>query len=388
VMVAYDAEKWRQEEKARLCNSESQTRYRAELDKQMVLNQSVAQQKLNAVHGGPPDVDAQAVIAARNRELDLLDEEKKSKLREQLLANASEDIKTIARRKQREELLARREKEDMQKTIAENNANEHDVQVATKRSHTRRRHAMLTQVEAARESRARRKEEDRQADRECIAENERVADIRDAKTAALKEARLARIQKVMNTIGAKLQASEEEHEAAIEERVTRDCAEMDRQHSEAIERKRLNHSDATKELVAVLGRQVEFKGLAKEDEQVSKQTQAAIVKKRFDDGEIEEAAKLAKRRNSRATLDAALIGQIREQIVIHPEDFGSGERHRRFELAYNKKTLDHMCKEGWRPDCTDILLRDAGDRGKLGHNLSIPRFEGTLHPLELQSEDL
>jgi len=382
VMIAYDAEKWRQEEKARISEShfDDQARYRGELDNQMdFVQQCIEQEKEDG------RILRQEMIEQeeRNKELDRLDEEKQQKRREKLMANEQHDMENMAARKKRHEQRTKHDLQEMRGTIRMQGVEDAQKQAVAQEELKCRNADANFQTQIAREQRSRRKQEESDADLECIAENERRADERDFRDKSVKDARMAKIHKVMNTLGKQLGKSIEQHDFELEERVRKDVAESERRKDEEIERKRVQREKDVREMNAGRVQQLEERDQMKVEEKVKDYRQRLIFKTRFEEGEVEEATKVASRRKARSDQDHALVDQMREVIPVHNEHFGHDAKSKKVELALNKAFVAQMDKDGWRPEHTKTMLEGADDTGRLGHHLSVGRYEGPIHPLEI-----
>lgn len=123
-------------------------------------------------------------------------------------------------------------------------------------------------------------------------------------------------------------------------------------------------------------------------EKEADQRQLEIFQKQHEDGTEEDKQKAEKARKARQDLDVALIGQIRESMPVHPLRFGTTQKIRQTELAYNRLLFEQMSKMGFRKEHTDSMLGMATDKGKIEYFGSVGRSDEPIHALEEQVLDV
>mmetsp|Transcript_7032 Transcript_7032/g.20003 ORF Transcript_7032/g.20003 Transcript_7032/m.20003 type:complete len:84 (+) Transcript_7032:58-309(+) len=75
------------------------------------------------------------------------------------------------------------------------------------------------------------------------------------------------------------------------------------------------------------------------------------------------------------------------QLQVHPRNFGITDVTQQTDVAYNRALFEHMHSEGFLPELTSKMLKDGPQRNKRDPFPSVGRYEGPIHPLELQEAD-
>jgi len=203
------------------------------------------------------------------------------------------------------------------------------------------------------------------------------------KGAALK-ARMDQIDRNVKTLGEEIAKRDAKMEKDLKDQIERVQAESDRLSREDAERRRREHKRRTDEMLEKLDEQVIERRERSLIDKVESKKQAEVWQKQHEEGEQKEREKEAKIRQTRADLDATLIDQIRENVGVHPRNYGMTKSTQQVDLAYNRVLFEQMASEGFRTDVTEKMLHKARDSGKTDPYPSVGRYDGPIHPLEEQ----
>lgn len=243
-------------------------------------------------------------------------------------------------------------------------------------------------VQAAREEKVRAKEADKAAD---VAAMGAFAEELDRRQFAKEEAerkRQERLTMIASTLGHALGESIGVQEAKLEVRIAKVVAERDKANVAEQQRRREVFVRRIKECHVARQRQVAEKNEVAAMEREVNRNQAEIFRTQRLEAETQEREKQAKSRKARQNIDETLIQQMREQLGVHLEHFGITPAEQRTEVALNKEFFQHMVAEGFAVEQASTLLKAAKDTGKLAPNPSVARYEGEIHPLELEEPPL
>merc|ERR1712072_571895 len=141
-------------------------------------------------------------------------------------------------------------------------------------------------------------------------------------------------------------------------------------------------------MVAIRFKQMEDRHRDDAQEKLDGENQAKKYRQQLEEMRQEEAAKVEARRKAREDQDVDLINTIRIRAGIHEQHVMMTPRNKKTELGYNKAIFEQMRKEGFMVDSIDALYANPGKdhhpEGKLCTFPTIPRYNGEIHPIELE----
>lgn len=226
--------------------------------------------------------------------------------------------------------------------------------------------------------------------KEVVAAQKAMDDAEGAGRKAVQE-RMDRLDRLSATFGAALKEREEKAEAALQASIKRVQEEGERASKEDAERRKREHDRKVNDMLVVRAKQVKEAGKqAILDAEAGKQ-QAEVFKQQLAEGIAMDEAKKEKARKAREDQDRYLIHQMRSQIATHPLQFGMTDDTRRQDIAMNREIFEQMAHEGFEEDLTKSFLKfkmDKGRSGKLDPLPSVPISDAVIHPLEQHAPDV
>merc|ERR1719433_568286 len=228
----------------------------------------------------------------------------------------------------------------------------------------------------------RRKKAEQEESRRIAVEQVKAMDKNEADKGAALKARMDTIERNCKTLGEEIAKRDAKMEADLQNEIRRRQEESDRLAREDAERRRGDQKRRVDQMLQKLGEQVTERKERSLIDQEASTKQAAIWRQQYEEQVQKDTEKQAARRQARADLDAALIEQIRENVAIHPKNYGMTSSTQQVDLAYNRVLFEQMASEGFRDDVTHKLLEKARHSGKRDPFPSVGRFDGPIHELE------
>jgi len=248
--------------------------------------------------------------------------------------------------------------------------------------------AAKEEMRMAMEEAAARKKAKEEAERTYVAEQQADMDGKEAANRAAVQARLDQIDRNCATLGAEIAGRDARAEAQLQESIRRVLEESDRRAKEDTERRRSEHKRKTTEMLNTLDEQCRERIQAAEKEREEGLEQARIFKEECEAGLAKDRADEERRRKAREEMDERLIGQMRSQLAVHPRNFLVTGATQDREVSYNRSMFEVMQKEGFMNEITGKLLSRPHKKGGIDPYPSVARYEGSIHPLELEEEEV
>lgn len=384
LIVAYDSEKYRQEQDAHL-EKKKMAKAKAMLDAQMVEVNAIREAEAADKSREKDDMDHQ--ISENKR---ILAAEEEVEHRKRMLTKQANDEMTLALQERSRQAAARkkRQEEDMTRWLANEKQRQEEEDVATKEAHALKCKLARESMEAAAQEAERRRLAREDEERRIVAEMVRVMDSNEAKKRAELQAREDAVAARMACVGEQVAKRDREEEQALEERLRKAQEEGDRLVEADQRRRESEHQRKVQEMKDVRSQQIAEKGRDGIAEKEADRQMAERWRKQFEDGKAKDKAAEDKRRHARDELDRTLIAQIRERHAMHPQHYVMTPQVQQTEICMNRALFEAMEKDGFQPPITQSLLKSVGKFSKLDPFPSVGRYEGHIHDLEFHDPPL
>lgn len=384
LIVAFDAEKYRQESAGDLGAVDRQKRgkFRGWLDGQMADQHEARGREADARNREREEMSAQV---AENKRHEQAEKDVESAKKEQVRQATLEMGLRLEKRKVKLESKKAKESEELAVWLAADRAQSEKEQTEAKAKHVEKCRVAQEGLAAARREKAELRERENKQERAMNEEAIRVSDEREAKKIAEVKAREERLEKIAATLGEQVANGDAEKEREIEERVARVQAESTKLAADNARAKQDAFDRKNRQMVLDLDSQVKevrSRGVAEKEADAK---QAKLWKKQHEESEEVERQRALKAKQARASLDNQLVKQMQETLETHPMQFGMTAQAQQRELAMNRRLFDQMAAEGFYGDVTAMFADRASDKGRLVPFGSVAQYEGPVHPLELKA---
>lgn len=387
MIVAFDSAKHRQEEAAfqKAGKGSHHAKFKGVLDNQMEEFRMLKEQEAADKRREREDMSA---LLAENKRLEQAAQE--AEHRKKSIQQKSNDEMTagIVERRRKEQQKKQREQEQMLSWLESEKKKKEEEEIANKELHALKCKVARESLDVAREEAARKKKAEQDMDVAIAAAQVKAMDNAEANNKAGVQARMDQIEKNCSTLGAEIAGRDARIEAELQEKIKRVQEEADRVSKEDRQRRATNHAKKVQEMVATLDDQMRERELAKVADKEADLKQAIKFKEEFEEGLRKDKAAEEKRRKARENLDGNLIAQIRANVAVHPKNCLVTHESQKVDLAYNRVLFEQMASEGYREDVAGELLGKARHGGKLDPFPSVGRYDGPIHPLEMQVPDV
>merc|ERR1712232_401859 len=365
MIVAFDAAKHMEEEEAfeQSGRLEVHARFRAVLDAQMDELRDVRAGEAANKQKEIDDMQAQIQENLRIHEAEhAREEEKLDKMKKD---NAEMTVK-LEQRRQKEIQRKQKEQDDVTAWINAEKARQEQERRDNAEEFARKCAQAKKEMDETLAASAARKAAQKAAEKkEVVAAQKAMDDAEGAGRKAVQE-RMDRLDRLSATFGAALKEREEKAEAALQASIKRVQEEGERASKEDAERRKREHDRKVNDMLVVRAKQVKEAGKqAILDVEAGKQ-QAEIFKQQLAEGIAKDEAKKEKARKAREDQDHYLINQMRNQIGVHPLQFGMTDDTRRQDIAMNREIFEQMAHEGFEEELTNSFLKFKMDKGRSG----------------------
>eukprot|EP00927_Polykrikos_kofoidii_P068145 TRINITY_DN63526_c0_g1_i1.p1 TRINITY_DN63526_c0_g1~~TRINITY_DN63526_c0_g1_i1.p1 ORF type:complete len:636 (+),score=171.18 TRINITY_DN63526_c0_g1_i1:54-1910(+) len=388
LIVAFDAEKHRQEEEAFLATGKkaNHAKFRATLDGQMDEMRATRAREAAQKQQDRDDMLAQM---EENTRLEAKEAEVKENKRV-IMQKANDDMTGfIQERKAKTDAKKQKEQNDVlrwmdnEKARVERERQEKAVEYAQKCKTARE------ELDLARDLAAKIKREEKEEEKKLVFQAQEASDANEASKNKAIADRMEKMEELSRVFGAAIAKRDAEESAALEAQIKKVTEEGERIAKEDAERRRTEHEQKVREMLVARAKQVKEREVFTAQEKVENVNQMKIWKKQAMEANQKELDACEKRRKARAELDEALIEQIRGNVVVHPHQFGMTEQIQKRELALNRVLFEHMASENFHEKVLTGFLDKAKDRGaKTDPYPSVGHYEGPIHPLEIKENDV
>lgn len=384
LIVAYDSEKYRQEQDARL-DKVKLAHAKALLDTQMIEINTIRDAEAAALRKEKEDMTFQI---EENKRIFAAEEEVEH--RKRMLTKKANDEMTLAIQERNRQAVARRKRqeEDMTRWLANEKKKREDEEQATREEHARKCKQARDDMEAAAQEAERQRLQREEDERRLVAEMQRVMDANEAKKQAELKAREDAVAARMASVGEQVAKRDREEEQALEERLRKAQEEGDRIVEADMQRRESEHQRKVKEMNDTRAKQIADAGRAGVAEKEADRKMAERWRKQLEDGKAADKAKEDKRRMAREDLDRDLIAAIRERKAMHPQHYIMTPQVQQTEVCMNRALFEAMDEDRFQPSITQSLLTKVGKYNKLDPFPSVGRYEGDIHDSEFHDPPL
>eukprot|EP00929_Paragymnodinium_shiwhaense_P113741 TRINITY_DN82042_c0_g1_i1.p1 TRINITY_DN82042_c0_g1~~TRINITY_DN82042_c0_g1_i1.p1 ORF type:complete len:601 (-),score=202.85 TRINITY_DN82042_c0_g1_i1:174-1976(-) len=389
VIVAYDSEKYRQEEEGYIMGGkhEETAKFRRVLDGQMDELRALREREADDRRREREDLEEQIRENKRIAE----DEHAMEEHRKNMMKKANDEMmQTIDKQKARQK--AKRDKEqrdvlnwmEMEKQRKEREAKEAAEMYAYKCKTAKEA------LQRAREEAELKKQQQQEEERRMCKEMEAAMDAAEAGGRQAVADRMSRIEELGRTFGAAIQKRDEEEEARLQASIKRVEEESERLAKEDAERRKNDHNRRVKDMIDTLDRQMKERHEAGKQDKIDDAKQLQIWATQVAEGHRKDREEKEGKERARAALDKALIQQIRDQTVVHPLQYFITPGVQKTELAYNRALFEQMSSEGFYDGHLNSFLSKATDKGtgKTDPYPSVGPSKLPIDPLEIPEPDV
>jgi colicin import membrane protein len=390
MIVAFDSAKHMEEEEyfERSGRDEVHARFRAVLDAQMEEVRELRDQEAANKQKEIDDMSAQIKENTRIKEA----EEKKHGDKKALFKQANDEMTLkLEQRKQREQQRKQKEQDDVLNWVNAETARQDQERKDNAEEYARKcaeNKKEMDELQAA--SRARRAAQ-KAAEKQEVVASQKAMDDAEGKGRQEVADRMARLDHLAKTFGAALAERNEKEEAAQQARIKRVQEEGERLSKADAERRKSEHERKVKDMLVVRAKQVKAKGEQDLLDIEAGKRQKVIFQQQLEEGLAKDEAKRQYLRKARADQDLYLVDQMRNQLGVHPLQFGMTDHTKRQDIAMNREIFEQMAHEGFEEELTNSFLKfktDKGRTGKLDPLPSVAVYDADIHPLEQYAVDV
>lgn len=386
LIVAFDGMKHKQEDDAfyKAGKAASVAKCRARLDEGMAEANAFREQEAEDRRQERADMLA---MVEENRMLKEAEHNAAEEQRAEMRKITDDMLRGIEMRKQREKDRAKREEQNMTDWLNNEKQRKQEEDRLQSEEFARKCGLAKAEMKAAMEEAKRRKREQEEFERAYVAEQQKGMDNKEAANKAAVQARMDQIEKNCSTLGAEIAGRDAKAEKELQEKIRRVQEQADRDAKADAERRKNDHNRRTRDMLNTLGDQIKVQkeqaALDKEEER----KQARKFKEQYEEGVAKDQADAEARKQARAKQDDTLIKQMTDQLQVHPRNFGITKITQQTDVAYNRALFEHMHHEGFMADLSSGMLSHGQHKGKIDPFPSVGRYDGPIHPLELQEVD-
>lgn len=386
LIVAFDGFKYKQENDGfqNVGRANAHSKFRATLDQQMDEINTLREQEAEERRRERDDMLA---AMEENRRLKEAEEAAQEAQRIRVKDITDEMLQGIEARRQREKDRVKREEQQMTAWLENEKRRKQEEDRRLAKEHAQKCEQAKAEMLAAIEDAKRRKKAREEAEKAYVAEQQKGMDDKEAANRAAVQARMDQIERNCATVGADIAARDAKAERELQEKVRRVQEEADRAAKEDAERRKSEHDRKTRAMLASLDEQCKQRDVQARADKVENTKQAQRFKEEYEAGLAKDRAEAEARRLARSKLDETLVDQMRAQLQVHPRNFGITCTTQQTDVAYNQALFEHMRSEGFLPDLTGQILSHGPHRGKRDPFPSVGRYEGPIHPAEMQEVD-
>lgn len=222
-----------------------------------------------------------------------------------------------------------------------------------------RKKVALEQLAAARQRKQQARQGELESDRAILATMQLEPQARQLLPSDIIAARRAHVDHVMATLG-----------TDVAERLAREARSSDerddREHEEGIRKRNEDHQqrlaaqqERVREMLETRSRQLRDGHPEKGLERAADLRQVEVWKQQLAESMTEERERVAKARRMREDMDASLREQMIQTACVHPSELGVSMQQKQRELTINRRRLQQIMDEGFRPDLTSTVRWQA-----------------------------
>merc|ERR1712232_129063 len=390
MIVAFDAAKHMEEEEAfeQSGRLEVHARFRAVLDAQMDELREVRAGEAANKQKEIDDMRAQIQENLRIHEAEhAREEEKLDKMKKD---NAEMTVK-LEQRRQKEIQRKQKEQDDVTAWINAEKARQEQERRDNAEEFARKCAQAKKEMDETLAANAARKAAQKAAEKQEVQAAQKAMDDAEGANRKAVQDRMDKLDYLAKTFGAALQEREAKEQAALGARIKRVQEEGDRASKEDAERRKREHDRKVNDMLEVRAKQVKEAGKQAILDAEAGKKQAQIFRQQLEEGLAKDEAKRQKLRKAREDQDHSLINQMRNQIAVHPLQFGMTDHTKRQDIAMNREIFEQMAHEGFEEELTHSFLQfktDKGGSGKLDPLPSVAVSDAVIHPLEQHAPDV
>lgn len=389
VIVAYDTEKYKEEEEAFMTQGKHNecAKFRRVLDSQMEELRALREQEAENRRREQEDMQEQIRENKRIEE----DEHAMEEYRKNMMKKANDEMmQTIEKQKARSKARRDKEQRDVLNWMAsEKERKEREAREAAE-MYARKCKAAKDELERARQAAEEKKRQLNETERREAAEAMAAMDAAEGSNRQAVADRMSRIEQLGRTFGAAIQARDKDEADRLEASIRKVEEESERAAKEDAERRRTDHARRTKDMLDTLDKQMAFKREAGKQDAIDNAKQKQIWADECAAGIRKDQEDLDSKKQARHALDKSLIEQIRAQTVVHPLQFACTPPVQRTELAYNRALFEQMASEGFYQGHLGSFLSKTSDKGtgKTDPFKSVGPSNLAIDPLEVPPPDV
>jgi len=387
LLVAFDGFKHQQEDAAyfQAGKAASHAKFKHTLDDQM---DEVRAQREHEMANLRAERNNMLAMTEENAKLKAAEYEREEEQKHEMKKITDEMMRGIEQRRTNDQNKKKREEQQMKQWLANEKKRQQDEDRARGEEHERKCKAAQDEMKAALEEAARKKKEREAAEKTYIAEQQRGMDDKEAANKKAVQDRMDGIERNCATLGAEIAGRDAKAEKELLEKIRRVQEKADKDAKEEADRRRNEHNRKTRDMVNSLGEQCKQREEDVAQDKIENMKQAIIFKEEYDKGLAKDHAEAEARKQARSNLDVHLIGQMSDQLQVHPRNFLVTAPTQQTDICYNRMLFEHMHAEGFMPELTSKMLKQGPQRGKKDPFPSVGRYDGPIHEHELQDPEV